>query len=71
MTAVSMTPTDAADLADLLRCLHDWIDAEEDQLNPLLDKHGYDLVGLRISLERHTVLLTTTTTRDDDGEPPF
>jgi len=67
MPAVSMTPTDAADLADLLSCLGDWIDAEEDQLEPLLDKHGYDLVGLRVSLDRFTTLLTTS----GDGEPPF
>lgn len=67
MPAVSMIPTDAADLADLLSCLGEWIDAEEDQLEPLLDKHGYDLIGLRVSLDRFTALLTTS----GDGEPPF
>jgi len=67
MPAVSMLTTDAADLADLLSCLRDWIDAEEDQLDPLLARHGYDLVGLRVSLDRFTTLLTSS----GDGEPPF
>jgi hypothetical protein len=62
-----MIPTDAADLADLLTCLGEWIDAEEDQLEPLLDKHGYNLIGLRVSLDRFTTLLSTS----GDGEPPF
>lgn len=66
MPAVTMLTTDAADLADLLSCLGEWIDAEEDQLDPLLDKHGYDLIGLRVSLDRFTSLLTR-----GDGEPPF
>jgi hypothetical protein len=67
MPAVSMLTTDAADLADLLSCLRDWINTEEDQLDPLLARHGYDLVGLRVSLDRFTTLLTSS----DDGEPPF
>jgi len=67
MPAVSMIPTDAAELADLLSCLRGWIDAEEDQLKPLLDKHDYDLIGLRVSLDRFTWLLT----HSGDGEPPF
>ena len=67
MPAVSMLPTDAADLADLLWCLRERIDAEEDQLDPLLDKHGYDLTGLRVSLDRFTALLIS----NGDGEPPF
>jgi hypothetical protein len=62
-----MLTTDAADLADLLSCLRDWINTEEDQLDPLLARHGYDLVGLRVSLDRFTTLLTSS----DDGEPPF
>lgn len=67
MPALSLLPTDADDLADLLSCLRDWIDAEEDHLDPLLNKHGYDLVGLRVSLQRFTTLLTTS----GHGEPPF
>jgi hypothetical protein len=67
MPAVSMLTQDAAELADLLSCLRDWIDAEEDQLDPLLDKHGYDIIGLRVTLDRFTTLLTSS----GDGEPPF
>ena len=67
MPAVSMLTQDAADLVDLLRCLRDWINAEENQLDPLLDKHGYHLIGLRVSLDRFTTLLTS----NSDAEPPF
>ena len=67
MPAVTMLTQDAAELADLLRCLRGWIDAEEDQLDPLLDKHGYDLIGLRVTLDRFASLLTSS----GDGEPPF
>jgi hypothetical protein len=67
MPAVSMLTQDAAELADLLSCLRDWIDAEEDQLDPLLTKHGYDTIGLRVTLDRFTTLLTSS----GDGEPPF
>ncbi|MDP9325007.1 MAG: hypothetical protein M3O87_00530 [Candidatus Dormibacteraeota bacterium] len=67
MPAVSMLTTEAAELADLLSCLREWIDAEEDQLDPLLDKHGYDLIGLRVGLDRFTSLLANS----GDGEPPF
>lgn len=67
MPAVAMLTTDAADLADLLSCLRDWIDAEQDHLDPLLDKHGYDITGLRVSLDRFTALLTSS----GDEEPPF
>ncbi len=67
MPAVTMLTTEAAELADLLSCLRDWIDAEEDQLDPLLAKHGYDLIGLRVSLDRFTSLLASS----GDGEPPF
>lgn len=68
MPAVSMTTTHAADLANLLRNLRDWIDAEEDQLDPLLDKHGCDLISLRVSLDHYTTLLTSS---GDGEEPPF
>lgn len=67
MPALTMLTTDAADLADLLSCLREWIDAEEDHLDPLLDRHGYDLIGLRVSLDRFTTLLTSS----GDGEPVF
>lgn len=68
MPAVSMLNEDAAELADLLQCLRDWIDAEEDILDPLLATHGYHLlVGLRVDLDRFTSLLASSR----DGEPPF
>lgn len=67
MPAVTMLTRDTAELVDLLSCLRDWIDAEEDQLDPLLDKHGYDLTGLRVTLDRFTSLLTSS----GDGEPPI
>lgn len=67
MPDVSMLTEDAADLADLLRDLRDWIDAEDNQLDPLLAKHGYNIIGLRVSLDRFTALLTSS----GDGEPPF
>lgn len=64
-THPSHTPTDvwlrgrdAADLADLLGCLRDWVDVEDAQLEPLLASHGYDITGLRAALDRHTLLLT-------------
>jgi hypothetical protein len=66
MPAITIDTTDAVELTDLLRFLRDWIDLEEDQLDPLLAKHGYDLTGLRVDLDRLTCLLT----RNDD-EPVF
>ena len=57
---------DAADLADLLGCLRQWIDAEHDQLDPLLASHDYDITGLRIALDHYTALL-----RSGDDQPPF
>ena len=56
----------AADLANLLRCLRDWIDAEHDQLDPLLAKHDYDLNGLRSALDLYTSLLHIP-----HNQPPF
>ena len=56
-TAVALDGHHAADLADLLTCLRQWIDAEHDQLDPQLAKHDYDLNGLRIALDHYTALL--------------
>jgi hypothetical protein len=67
MPAVTMLNEDAAELADLLRCLRDWIDTEENTLDPLRAKHGYHLIGLRVDLDRFTSLLTSS----GDSEPPF
>jgi hypothetical protein len=66
MLTITLDTSDAAELADLLGCLRDWIDLEQDRLDPLLAKHGYELTGLRVGLDRLTSLLT----RNDD-EPVF
>lgn len=66
MPDITINSADAAEFADLLSCLRDWIDLEQDQLDPLLTKHGYDLNGMRVGLDRITALLT----RHDD-EPVF
>lgn len=65
-TAVVMDSHHAADLADLLRCLREWIDAEHDQLVPLLAKHDYDSHGLRIALDLYASLLHSA-----DDQPPL
>lgn len=66
MPDITLNASDAAEFADLLGCLRDWIDLEQDQLDPLLDKRGYDLTGVRVGLDRLTGLLTRT-----DDEPAF
>jgi len=66
MPTITLDTSDAAELADLLGCLRDWIDLEQDQLDPLLAKHGYDLTGLRVALDR----LASPLTRNDD-QPTF
>ncbi|MEY8017793.1 hypothetical protein [Mycobacterium servetii] len=52
MPTITLNSADASELADLLDCLRDWIDLEQDQLDSLLAKHGYDLTGLRVTLDR-------------------
>lgn len=66
LTPVVLDSHHAADLADLLRCLRQWIDAEQDQLVPLLAKHDYELNGLRIAADLYASLLHTA-----DDQPPF
>jgi hypothetical protein len=61
---ISLHPDYAADLADLLRFLSSWIDAEHHHLELLLDRHGYDIDGLRVALDLHAGLL-------DPGEATF
>lgn len=58
MPDVCLSGEDAAELADLLHDLREWIDATEAQLTPLLAEHGYDLVGLHVDLDRFTTILT-------------
>lgn len=61
---------DAAELAELLRFLRDWLDVEQDQLESSLTRFvgspGYQLNQLRSDLDRFTFLL-----RGNDGEPLF
>lgn len=64
-TPVALDGHHGADLADLLGCLREWIDAEHDRLDPLLAKHDYDITGLRIALDRYTALL-----RSSHDQPP-
>jgi hypothetical protein len=66
MPTITLDTSNAAEIADPLGCLRDWIDLEQDQLDPLLAKHCYDLTGLRIELDRLTSLLTR-----NDNEPDF
>lgn len=66
MPTITLPTSDAAELADLLGCLRDWIDLEQDQLDPLLAKHGYDLTGIRVALDQLTALLTRT-----DNQPAY
>lgn len=57
---VTLSCRHAADLADMLRCLSAWVEAEQDQLAPLLDRHDYDIDGLRITLDHYAGLLTAS-----------
>jgi len=61
---------DAAELAELLQFLRDWLDVEHDQLESSLtrfvDNPGYRLDQLRSDLDRFTFLL-----HGNDGEPLF
>ncbi|MEY8013765.1 hypothetical protein [Mycobacterium servetii] len=66
MPTITLNSADASELADLLDCLRDWIDLEQDQLDSLLAKHGYDLTGLRVTLDRLISLLA----RNND-EPAY
>ncbi|MEB3065750.1 hypothetical protein [[Mycobacterium] zoologicum] len=66
MPDITLNSAHAAEFADLLGCLRDWIDLEQDQLDPLATKHGYDINGMRIGLDQLAALLT----RNDD-EPAY
>ena len=67
MPAVSL---DAAELAELLRFLGDWLDADHDRLDTFLQRFvgnpAYDVGQLRADLSRFTFLLG-----GDDGETLF
>ena len=66
MPTITPDTSDAAEIAELLGCLRDRIYLAQDQLDPLLAKHGYHIIGLRIELDRITALLART-----DDEPAF
>lgn len=70
MPVVTLDTTDPAELADLLRFPHDWIDTDEEHLDASLTsfaENGYNLEHLRVDLNRFTTLLHNTS----DGDPPF
>jgi len=68
--AVSLDAVDAAELAELLRFVGDWLAADHDHLDASLRRFvgvaGYDVDQLRHALNRFTFLLG-----DDDGEALF
>ena len=70
MPAVSLDAVDAAELAELLRFVGDWLAADHDHLDASLRRFvgvaGYDVDQLRHALNRFTFLLG-----DDDGEALF
>jgi hypothetical protein len=70
MPAVSLDTADAAELAELLNFLGDWLAADQDRLDDSLRRFvgtaGYDVAELRRDLDRFTFLLG-----GDDGEALF
>jgi len=70
MPAVNLDTGDAAELAELLQFLRDWLAADPDRLgeslNGFVGSGAYDLVGLRVDLNRFTFLLGAS-----DGEGLF
>jgi hypothetical protein len=70
MPAESLDTADAAELAELLHFLGDWLDADHDRLGASLRRFvgtaGYDVAELRRDLDRFTFLLG-----GDDGEALF
>jgi glyoxylase-like metal-dependent hydrolase (beta-lactamase superfamily II) len=70
MPAVSLDTADAAELAELLHFLGDWLAADHDRLDASLRRFvgtaGYDVAELRRDLDRFTFLLG-----GDDGEALF
>ncbi len=70
MPAVNMDAGDAAELAELLRFLHDWLGAEHNHLDASLGRFVghpvYETSQLQADLARFTFLLG-----HDDGESLF
>jgi hypothetical protein len=70
MPAVNLDTSDAAERAELLQFLHDWLAADADRLGESLSgfvgSRAYDTVQLRADLDRFTFLLGGS-----DGEVLF
>jgi glyoxylase-like metal-dependent hydrolase (beta-lactamase superfamily II) len=70
MPAVSLDTAGAAELAELLHFLGDWLAADRDRLDASLRRFvgtaGYDVAELRRDLDRFTFLIG-----GDDGEALF
>lgn len=70
MPEVNLNAADAAELAELLQFLSDWLAADPDQLDAslhaFLGTHGYNLDQLQHDLNRFTFLLGA-----DDGPALF
>jgi hypothetical protein len=70
MPDLSLDPADAAELAELLQFLSDWLTADHASLGASLTRFtghpGYDLAQLRNDLSRFTFLLG-----GNDGEQLF
>jgi len=70
MPTMNLNTTDAAELAELLQFLRDWLTTDHDHLDTSLHTfvgtHGYDTDQLRADLDRFTFLLGGS-----DGEPLF
>jgi len=70
MSVITLDTGDAAELAELLQLLRDWLDTDEDHLDASLTgfvgtgRYGVD--QLRVDLDRFAVLLG-----DTHAEPPF
>jgi hypothetical protein len=70
MPTENLDTGDAAELAELLQFLHDWLEADSDRLGESLSdfvgSRAYDATQLRFDLNRFTFLLGSS-----DGEGLF
>ncbi|HVQ51106.1 MAG TPA: hypothetical protein VMS92_13770 [Mycobacterium sp.] len=70
MPNTSLDTSDAAELAELLQFLRDWLTTDHDRLDTsmtdFVGNRGYNLTQLRSDLDRFTFLLG-----GNDGEPLF
>ncbi len=70
MPDINLDPSDAAELAELLQFIRDWLTTDHEHLNASLTRfighRGYHLGQLRTDLDRFTFLLG-----GNDGESLF